>query len=140
TGAFTAAFNDYVTGELNCSHDTPYEVLSQEVNRAWDWKHKLPEYVGLNRPFPMPCVVDDLAQAMRENPALRVLSANGYFDLATPFFATERDLNGAELDPSLRSNLTFRYYLSGHMVYLNVEARKAFRADLVNFYDNAARP
>jgi carboxypeptidase C (cathepsin A) len=137
-GAFTAAFNHYVTGELNRRYDTPYHVMSREANNAWDWKHKLPEYVGLNRPFPMPCVVDDLAQAMRENPALKVLAANGYFDLATPFFATERDLNGAELDPSLWSNVTFSYYLSGHMVYLNADARKAFRADLIKFYDSAA--
>ena len=29
---------------------------------------------------------------------------------------------------------------SGHMVYLNPEARKAFRADLADFYDSAASP
>lgn len=139
-GAFTAAFNSYLANELNYSHDTAYQVVNREVNRDWDWKHKLPQYVGWTRPFPMPCVVDDLAQAIRENPGLKVLSANGYFDLATPFFATERDLNGAELDQSLRGNLSFRYYPSGHMVYLNPEARKAFRADLAEFYDSAARP
>jgi carboxypeptidase C (cathepsin A) len=82
--------------------------------------------------------VDDLAQAMRENPGLKVLSANGYFDLATPFYETERDLNGAELDQSLCANVVFRYYASGHMVYLNPEARKAFRADLAKFYDSTA--
>lgn len=75
---------------------------------------------------------------MRENPGLKVLSANGYFDLATPFFETERDLNGANLDASLCGNLSFRYYPSGHMVYLFADARKAFRADLAKFYDGAA--
>jgi len=140
TGAFAAAFNSYLAEELEFHQDTPYQVHGEEVGRSWDWKHKLPEYLGSTRPFPLPYTVDDLAQAIRENPGLKVLSANGYFDLATPFFATERDLNGAQLDPSLRGNLDFRYYSSGHMVYLNAEARKAFRADLATFYDDVARP
>ena len=140
TGAFAAAFNSYLAEELEFHQDTPYQVHGEEVGRSWDWKHKLPEYLGSTRPFPLPYTVDDLAQAIRENPGLKVLSANGYFDLATPFFATERDLNGAQLDPSLRGNLNFRYYSSGHMVYLNAEARKAFRADLATFYDDVARP
>ena len=96
--------------------------------------------MGRGNSFPLPYVVDDLGQAMRENPHLKVLSANGYFDLATPFFATERDLNHMELDTTLRTNVTFRYYPSGHMVYLNPDARKAFRADLGAFYDSAAQP
>jgi carboxypeptidase C (cathepsin A) len=139
-GAFTAAFNSYLAEELHYSHDLPYQVRSMEANRNWDMKHKLPEHFNLQRPYPLPCTVDDLAQAMRENPGLKVLSANGYFDLATPFFGTERDINGAELDQSLCGNVTFRYYPSGHMVYLNPEARKAFRADLSAFYDSAAAP
>jgi len=138
-GAFTAAFNSYVRDELNCTRDTPYEVVNREVGRAWDRKHKLPDYYNSRMPYPLPYVVDDLGQAMRENPALKVLSANGYFDLATPFFATERDLNHAALDQSLCGNLTFRYYASGHMVYLNPDARKTFRADLATFYDSAAK-
>jgi len=139
-GAFTAAFNNYLDDELNYNHDTPYQVLNMKVNENWDRKHKLPDYLDSSRPFPLPYVVDDLGQAMRENPQLKVLSANGYFDLATPFFGTERDLNHMELDPSLRDNLTFRYYPSGHMVYLNPDARKEFRADLGKFYDSAAKP
>jgi carboxypeptidase C (cathepsin A) len=142
TGAFTAAFNSYVADELNYSHDTPYQIRSSDVTLGkWDFKHKLPEYLGMGpEPYPLTYVVDDLGQAMRENPHLKVLSANGYFDLATPFFTTERDLNHMELDPSLRDNVTFRYYQSGHMVYLNPDARKTFRADLGKFYDSAAQP
>ena len=53
---------------------------------------------GAAIPFPLAYVVDDLGQAMRMNTHLKVLSANGYFDLATPFFGTERDLYHMELD------------------------------------------
>jgi carboxypeptidase C (cathepsin A) len=71
----------------------------------------------------------DLADAMRKNPKLKVFSANGYFDLATPFFSTEYDLDHMYLEPTLRSNVEFGYYPAGHMIYLNVEALKGFRDD-----------
>jgi carboxypeptidase C (cathepsin A) len=140
-GAFAAAFNSYLADELNYSHDTPYQIFSTDFSyKNWDWKHKVPEFLHFPMPYPLVYVVADLGQAMRENPGLRVLSANGYFDLATPFFGTERDLNHMELAPALRDNLTFAYYPSGHMVYLNPDARKAFRADLGRFYDSVSRP
>jgi carboxypeptidase C (cathepsin A) len=78
-------------------------------------------------------VAADLASAIRKNPHLHVFSANGYFDLATPFFATEYDLDHIGLDPALRGNLQFGYYPSGHMIYLNVEALHKLRDDLAAF-------
>ena len=132
-GAFTAAFNDYLARELNYSSDTAY-VISANAIQDWDWKHKIR---GQQRPLPLPVTVSDLGDAMRANPHLKVLSANGYFDLATPFFATEYDLGHMDIDPKLRGNLTFTYYPSGHMVYLNLEALKQFKQDLAKFYDGA---
>jgi carboxypeptidase C (cathepsin A) len=135
-GAYSAAFNSYVVDELNYRHDTPYQVRSSEIRRGiWDFEHKLPDYRRMQQAYPLFYTIDDLAQAIRENPSLKVLSANGYFDLATPFFGAERDLNQMELDRRLRGNVTFTYYESGHMVYLNADVRKAFRADLEKFYD-----
>jgi carboxypeptidase C (cathepsin A) len=134
SGAFTAAFNDYLVRELKYPSDVPYRVMAGAI-REWDWKHKVP---GSMRPVPLPIMVDDLGAAMRENPHLKVLSANGWFDLATPFFATEYDLAHLGLDAKLRNNVSFTYYPSGHMVYLNVEALKQFKGDLARFYDNAA--
>ncbi len=132
-GAFTAAFNDYVVRELNYPSEVPYKV-SATVFRDWDFKHTLR---GQMRPAPVPIMVGDLSEAMRVNPQLKVLSANGYFDLATPFFATEYDLSHLDLDPKLRANLTITYYASGHMVYLNLEAARQFKQDLAKFYDSA---
>jgi carboxypeptidase C (cathepsin A) len=133
-GAFVAAFNDYVEGTLKWQSDVPYKPTSFDIIREWDWKHAQP---GSRFPQRVPYVAGDLARAMRENPHLHVLSANGYFDLATPFFATEFDLGHMQLDPSLRKNLELRYYPSGHMVYLNVDALAKFKADLAAFYDSA---
>lgn len=134
SGAFIAAFNDYLVRDLNYVSDVPYKV-SITGPRSWNWEHKIP---GSHRPVPLPIMVDDLGAAMRENPRLKVLSANGYFDLATPFFATEYDLAHLGIDAKLRKNVTIDYYPAGHMVYLNLEALKQFKADLATFYDSAA--
>ena len=134
-GAFTAAFNAYAEGTLKYSSDVPYKTSGFGIIRDWDWKHQQP---GSRFPQRVPYVASDLAAAMRQNPKLQVLSANGWFDLATPFFSTEYDLSHMQLDPSLRGNLELRYYPSGHMVYLNVDALKQFKGDLDAFYDRAA--
>jgi carboxypeptidase C (cathepsin A) len=88
----------------------------------------------------VPYAAADLAQALRQNPHLKVLSANGYFDLATPFFATEYDLSHMGLPPSLRGNVHTTYYATGHMIYLDDTALHALKRDLGRFYDDADRP
>jgi carboxypeptidase C (cathepsin A) len=79
----------------------------------------------------------DMGVAMRQNPHLMVYSLNGYYDMATPFFGTEYDLAHMQLDPTLRKNLRFAYYPSGHMVYLNQDALKQLKTDVARFYDDA---
>jgi carboxypeptidase C (cathepsin A) len=74
---------------------------------------------------------------MRTNPYLKVLSLNGYYDMATPFFGTEYDLDHMMLEPAQQQNLSFRYYPSGHMVYLNPDALHAMRLDVQNFIQEA---
>jgi carboxypeptidase C (cathepsin A) len=132
-GAFTAAFNDYIVRELHYTSDVQYNVSASAI-MDWDWKHKAP---GQQRPLPLPIMVGDLGAAMRANPHLKVMSANGYFDLATPFFGTEYDIAHLDIDPKLRQNVSFTYYPSGHMVYLNLDALKQFKTDLAKFYDSA---
>lgn len=134
-GAFTAAFNEYLGYTLKYSSDVPYALSGKDVNKNWDWKHKLP---NRERPIQLPSTAGDLAVAMRENPKLKVFSANGWFDLATPFFATEFDLSHMGLDAALVPNVQFGYYPSGHMIYLNTESLKQLKADLAKFYDTAS--
>jgi carboxypeptidase C (cathepsin A) len=131
--AFTAAFNAYLDGTLKYKHDRPYKVMADAI-REWDWKHSAS---GRGWKMPMPYVAGDLAEAMRENPGLRVLSANGWYDLATPFHVTEYDIDHMRLDPAVRGHVSFSYYPSGHMVYLHPEALKSLKADVAKFYDMA---
>ena len=136
SAAFTAAFNRYLRTDLGYTGDASYKVTGYDVITDWDWKHPLPGRPGFRTPT-LPDVQANLAEAMRENPNLKVFSANGWFDLATPFFKTEFDLDQMGLPPELMKNVEFGYYPSGHMIYLNADARKQLKADLAKFYDEA---
>ncbi len=133
TGAFVAAFNNYLSSDLKYTPETAYKATAYGPNFKWDWKHKAPD--GDKQQYPDVAV--DLARAMRENPHLHLFSANGYFDLATPFFETEFDISHMELDPTLVKNVRFGYYPSGHMIYLNVDALKQLKGDLAQFYTDS---
>lgn len=132
-GAFVATLQTLLRDELHYPTEMTYLPTSAEIIKAWDWHHKVGEDTET-----APDVALDLCAAMRENPHLKVLSLNGWYDLATPFYETEYDLKHMYLDEALRKNLSFAYYPSGHMVYLNPEALKQLHADVVKFYDQAA--
>jgi carboxypeptidase C (cathepsin A) len=136
-GAFTAAFHDYLSRELKYDTTDTYYVHS-ESNTPWDQTHHPTGNGGGGRGGfggqRLPDVAIDLADAMRKNPKLKVFSANGLFDLATPFFLTEYDLNHMMVTPELAKNVEFGYYPAGHMIYLNVDALKDLTHDLDNFY------
>ena len=134
SGAFIASFQDYVVRELGYKTDMPYRVSAYALDGfKWDFTHKAPGSTG--RPQSSPDVAVDLSAAMRTNPYLHVLSLNGYYDMATPFFGTEYDLKHMDLQPAQAQNLEFRYYPSGHMAYLNPDALHALHRDLAAFYD-----
>ena len=133
--AYVGAFHDYVQRELKYMSQETYYTSGPGLNGAWDFKHKAPGPGGRDQSNPDTAL--DLADAMRKNPRLKVFSANGYFDLATPFFATEYDLSHMSLPAALVPNVNFGYYPAGHMVYLNVDALREMKADMVKFYQSA---
>ena len=135
SGVYVGAFHDYLQSELKYMSSEPYYLSGPGLNAAWDWHHR-PSGGGFGRGVQdQPDTVFDLADAMRKNPKLKVFSANGWFDLATPFFGTEHDLAQMMLPPAIQANVSFGYYPAGHMVYLNVDALKDMSADLDRFYE-----
>jgi len=74
---------------------------------------------------------------MTRNPYLKLWVVCGYYDLATPFFGAERVVASMNLDPSIRANLRFTYYESGHMVYIHAPSRAKFKADFLAFLGDA---
>jgi carboxypeptidase C (cathepsin A) len=131
SGAFVGTLQSYLVHDLGYQTDMPYRLSASDADGfKWDWNHKAP---GIRFGLQSPNTALDLAAAMRTNPYLKVLSLNGYYDMATPFFGTEYDLEHMMLDPAQQRNLEFRYYPSGHMVYLNPDALHTMRLDVENF-------
>ncbi len=126
-GPYTAAFYDYVRGELNFETDIPYEILNGKV---WPWSYAEFENQYLN-------VAETLRRAMSINKYLKVFVANGYYDFATPYFATEYTFNHLGLDESLRGNVSMGYYEAGHMMYIHMPSLEALKADLAEFIRSA---
>ncbi len=136
-GAFTAAFNAYTREELKVTIERSYEVLSGEVGGNWDWKHHGPGSSGY---FPGSAdVAGDLIQALMTNPHLHVQVENGFYDMATPFFATEYTMDHLFLPGTLRSNIELKYYDAGHMMYLHDEDLTKLKSNIGAFIDGSSK-
>jgi carboxypeptidase C (cathepsin A) len=122
-GAFTGTFNQYVRSELKVDNDLTYEILTGKV-QPWDYGNAKNRYVN---------VAPTLRSAMTKNHDLRLFVANGYYDLATPFAATDYTLAHLGLDTPLRGNVTTAYYEAGHMMYIDKRSHEKLRRDLVAF-------
>lgn len=134
SSAFDAALHQHLAQDLHFTPTDRYRVFNDEALTQWDWKHR--EWWGEH--LAVPYAAGDLAEAMRQNPQLRVMSLNGYFDLATPFYATEYALAHLGVDAPLRANVRLAYYPTGHMIYLDDTALHALKRDLTSFYAGAA--
>ena len=139
TGAFVSSFHHYLAHDLGFSTLMTYRPTYYSPSLTWDFSHRAPGSRGGGGKQAQADTALDLSAAMRENPHLMVYSLNGLYDMATPFFGTEYDLGHMQIDRTLRPNLRFAYYPSGHMVYLNTEALHSMKADLARFYDDAVR-
>lgn len=126
-GPFTALLNDYVRGQLAFESDLPYEVLAD----IWqEWRYEEHQNVFVD-------VAETLRKAMSMNPDLKVFVANGYYDLATPFLATEYTFNHLQLDDDLMKNISMAYYEAGHMMYIHQPSLQQLKRDLTTFVNTA---
>ena len=131
TGAFTAAVNSYLRGELKFESPDRY-WLGGGNNGQWNWTRE-----GARGWATTTYVGSDLSEALINNPYLRVEIENGYYDLATPFFATEYTVSHLEgLSPELRDNIKLKYYDAGHMMYLYEPALAALKQNIARFIAN----
>lgn len=131
--AFVAAFNNYYREVLGVDTDMTY-VTSAGLWQHWGQEHRHPGPVGKQ---PVGNTAVDLAYAMTQNPNMRLLVQQGYFDLATPVGATRYFLDHMDLAPSLRENITEAYYEAGHMMYLHKPSLEKYRRDLAAFIREA---
>jgi carboxypeptidase C (cathepsin A) len=131
--AFVATFNDYYSRDLGVKIDRQY-VVSGGLWKDWDRSHKQPDSEWRS---PAADTGIDLAHAIIRNPDMKVLVQQGYFDLATPYRATEYFIDQMPLPESLRGNVAIKYYEAGHMMYVHPPSLLKFREDLAAFVDES---
>ena len=121
--SFASGITSYLAS-LGYTNGSNY-VLLGNANARWTYRHDA---------LALPDVIPDLASALAQNPQLRVLSVNGYHDIVTPFYQTEQDL--ARLGAN--ANVQTRFYVGGHMTYLDNGSQVLEKADLKQFYTSVA--
>lgn len=140
--------NSYLRADLGWDgtderlHYMDFDGSSTIPGKGWVWWHHLPHGVKTatwwGGVIPFPSVVPDLAFAILRQPILKVLIGNGLYDLCTPFFGAEYDIDHAGLPERLEGNIAFTYYPSGHMLYTSKDSLHKFSHDLERFYRSDA--
>jgi carboxypeptidase C (cathepsin A) len=127
---YTATFNHYVRTALGYKTDLTYHILGGGIG-PWDWGS-----AGGGHP--------DTSEALRgafaKNPYMKLFVASGFYDLATPYFATEYTLSHMGLEPSVRANVTTAEYEAGHMMYIHAGELARLKRDVSAFLERALPP
>ena len=128
--AYVSAFNSYVRERLHYGQGVYYKP-GIPVYGSWDYRHQPP---GAHAPLiALPNVLPDLAAAMKHNPDLKVLVNGGYFDISTPYYEGWFEMHHLPIPADLQANIEYRYYRSGHMVYVHLPALRQLHDNVAAF-------
>lgn len=118
---FGSVLQPYIRTELGYESDVEYHIIR---GLKWNWGDAAKGYADTS---------DLLRSAFAKNPYMKVFVTSGYYDMATPYYATEYTLSHMNLDPSVRANITVEEYETGHMVYLDKDNLAKMNADCKAF-------
>jgi carboxypeptidase C (cathepsin A) len=127
---YTSVFNNYVRNELGYKVDMPYKVFAWDEPSFQKW-----EWGDAEKGFPN--TAPGLRAAMVKNPYLKVLVMEGYYDLATPYYAANYSMDHLNLGLNFRNNISFATYEAGHMVYIDGGSHAKMKKDLVDFMNQS---
>jgi carboxypeptidase C (cathepsin A) len=122
-GPYTATLNDYVRGELGYQSDLRYIVLGG-IDDKWEWGD-----AGSG----MPNTAAGLRKAFVQNPYMKVYIASGYYDMATPYFATKYTFDHIGLDAVAKKNISSGEFEAGHMMYIHMPSLVKVKKELSAF-------
>lgn len=131
---FNGAINSHLRETLQVETDLTYHLLNEETFRAWkfDMKGELKQgFIG---------AIDDLRVGMTLNPYMQVYISHGWFDLVTPYFASNHLVDLMRLAPEIRANLTLKHFQGGHMFYTWEASRQSWLTEMQTFYQRAITP
>lgn len=121
--AFTHSFYGTLKSSLGLDTQRDYQFSNLRMSQIW-------EFDAPRNP------VHSLEDAMRRSKSLRVLFANGYFDMLTTYSYSDYMCSNFEL-PAER--VWLRGYEGGHMLYLGRQQANAFQQDIRSFITCAAQ-
>ncbi len=121
TPPFVAMFTSYIRNELGYKTDMFY--YPSGGIQPWDY--------GVQNGFGDTTAM--LRNAMVKNPYMKVMVAAGYYDLATPYYAVEHTFNHMGLSPEMHKQITWDFYQSGHMLYIDSDSHAKLKKDFSDF-------
>jgi len=133
---YITGFLDYFYNDLNVSKELHYQTSAgSREGFQWDWSHSgntaWGAQVAINTAI-------DMAETMTENPNMKVLILNGYYDLATVFYGVEYTIDHMGLEPEIKDNIIMKYYEAGHMMYTHPPSMEKFKTDVAEFINSTS--
>ncbi len=115
-----AAMNSYAHETLHFGREMTYKPHSDDApaGNRWDMHHSAPNQRGGGWDT-FTNVMPDLAYTLTVNPRMHVLLMGGYFDLGTLYYGAVYEMKHLHIAPSLQGNIEYKFFPTGHMVYLN---------------------
>ena len=124
--SFSSVLSEYVRRELGYRNEDVYYILGGGIGR---WRY--PQNNGYAN------VVPSLERAFAKNPEMKLYVAEGYYDMATPYYAVEYTLAHMSVDPRIRAGIMTEHFEAGHMVYIDAPSMTKMREGLRRFIDGA---
>ena len=120
--AFVTAINQYARQDLKYGENMTYKPSARESDFRWHLAHRTPgsdgwEGASVN-------VMPDLAMTMKRNPKMKVMLMGGYFDLGCLYFGATYEMKHLPMPQDLQANISYHFFETGHMVYINEPALK----------------
>ncbi|MGH9476913.1 MAG: S10 family peptidase [Terriglobales bacterium] len=78
----------------------------------------------------------DLERVFAQDPSLRLMLCEGYFDQATPTLEAVYSIRHLFITPQALSHVTIEHYVSGHMIYAHKDSREKLHRDFDTFVKN----
>ena len=128
--AYTAAINSYVRTDLKFGQQMTYKPSAREPGWHWNMEHRTPGQERSSSPLN---VIGDLATTMKLNPRMKVLLMGGYFDLGTTYFGATYEMKHLPMPVKLQSNISYHFFQTGHMVYVNEDALRGLHETTAAF-------
>jgi carboxypeptidase C (cathepsin A) len=115
----TSAAVDLTTRKLNWRPDGSYQLVNGSVYGAWDFGRDQNPAESISQ----------LRRILALDPKLKLLVAHGLFDLATPYFGSQIQLDQLPAYAA-PDRVKLVVYPGGHMFYSRDASRKAFRDEV----------